>query len=234
MPHPSFTDEQIATMAAEYMEGISLPQLGKKYGKAPATIRAALIGRVTFRRRGEPPVRRPDAPLGICTLTADQVNKAMYMYVEEKKSLAAVASQLGTHAPAVRRALIARGVVMRQVHMGGVRRHTDAILIANCAIQEGDLVRGPCEVCGVSGFTPQGRPAVIGHHDDYNLPLVVRWLCPLHHRQWHQNNQAYMVGEGPNGDLGAQTLGEYLALYDLEGATPQQVAEAVTQSGEEI
>ena len=71
------------------------------------------------------------------------------------------------------------------------------------------------------------------HHDDYNLPLVLRWLCPLHHRQWHQNNTAYMVGEGPNGDLGAQTLGEYLALYDLEAATPEQIKTAVEESGDD-
>lgn len=45
------------------------------------------------------------------------------------------------------------------------------------ALREGLLVRLPCEVCG--------NPKSEGHHDDYAAPLVVRWLCRLHHRQHH-------------------------------------------------
>lgn len=45
------------------------------------------------------------------------------------------------------------------------------------ALAAGQLVRGPCEVCGAAH--------VEGHHDDYSKPLVVRWLCPLHHREEH-------------------------------------------------
>jgi hypothetical protein len=41
------------------------------------------------------------------------------------------------------------------------------------AVAAGKIVRGPCEVCGVAG----GQ----GHHDDYDKPLEVRWLCPTHH-----------------------------------------------------
>ena len=45
------------------------------------------------------------------------------------------------------------------------------------AIVAGKLERLPCEVCGV-------EPAE-GHHDDYDLPLEVRWLCKLHHDEHH-------------------------------------------------
>lgn len=40
--------------------------------------------------------------------------------------------------------------------------------------------RGDCEVCGA--------PMAQGHHDDYNKPYEVRWLCSTHHAQWHKEN----------------------------------------------
>ena len=45
------------------------------------------------------------------------------------------------------------------------------------AIRDGRLKKGVCEICGDKN--------VHGHHDDYNKPLDVRWLCPAHHRQHH-------------------------------------------------
>jgi uncharacterized protein (DUF983 family) len=53
-------------------------------------------------------------------------------------------------------------------------------LIRN-AVQRGALVRGPCEVCG--------REQSHGHHDDYNRPFDIRWLCSTHHAEWHRNNE---------------------------------------------
>ena len=44
------------------------------------------------------------------------------------------------------------------------------------AVRKGTLVKQPCEVCGVA------RP-VHAHHDDYSMPLEVRWLCPAHHAE---------------------------------------------------
>lgn len=43
----------------------------------------------------------------------------------------------------------------------------------------------PCEKCGAL--------TVSAHHDDYDKPLDIRWLCSKHHRQWHAEN-----GEGAN------------------------------------
>lgn len=48
----------------------------------------------------------------------------------------------------------------------------------NAAIQNGKLERKPCEVCGAT--------RVNAHHDDYSKPLVVRWLCPIHHSAVHR------------------------------------------------
>ena len=49
--------------------------------------------------------------------------------------------------------------------------------IVRVALRRGTLKRGRCEVCG--SFL------VEGHHDDYSLPLVVRWLCRKDHQQHH-------------------------------------------------
>lgn len=45
------------------------------------------------------------------------------------------------------------------------------------AIRSGSLVRKPCEVCGTD--------KVDAHHEDYDRPLDVRWLCRKHHKQAH-------------------------------------------------
>lgn len=47
----------------------------------------------------------------------------------------------------------------------------------SAAIRKGILKRLPCEVCG-------GIPAE-GHHENYNRPLDVRWLCKVHHMRLH-------------------------------------------------
>ena len=57
------------------------------------------------------------------------------------------------------------------------RAHT----LTNCAIKRGDLVRGPCEVCG----KPNGQ----AHHTDYNKPLDVMWLCAKHHKELHRKEK---------------------------------------------
>jgi hypothetical protein len=45
------------------------------------------------------------------------------------------------------------------------------------AIKKGKIIREACSVCG----TEQAQ----GHHNDYNQPLAVIWLCPLHHMALH-------------------------------------------------
>lgn len=56
----------------------------------------------------------------------------------------------------------------------------------NNAIRDGKLHKMTCEVC-CSGVD------VHAHHDDYLKPLNIRWLCAVHHSQWHRDN-----GEGLN------------------------------------
>ncbi len=56
------------------------------------------------------------------------------------------------------------------------------------AIYYGVLIPEPCEICGAFGKNDKGKRKVHAHHDDYNKPLNVRWLCEEHHREWHRHN----------------------------------------------
>ncbi len=60
--------------------------------------------------------------------------------------------------------------------------------IAQGAIRRGKISPKPCEICGADNKCDDGRRYVQAHHDDYNFPLKVRWLCCLHHLEWHANH----------------------------------------------
>jgi len=68
---------------------------------------------------------------------------------------------------ASRRAWVERNAVKRAAH-----------IITGNAIRDGRLVKGECEKCGTK--------SVQAHHDDYEKPLSVRWLCVKHHREHHK------------------------------------------------
>ena len=63
--------------------------------------------------------------------------------------------------------------------------------VASNAIQSGKLIKQPCEVCGLEKSE--------AHHDDYSLPLSVRWLCRDHHAEHHRKEFWKSKEEGKNG-----------------------------------
>lgn len=46
------------------------------------------------------------------------------------------------------------------------------------AIRDGIIPKLPCEVCA--------SPDALAHHDDYDKPLKVTWLCQVHHKARHK------------------------------------------------
>lgn len=63
-----------------------------------------------------------------------------------------------------------------------------ARLAARRAVRHGKLIRQPCEACG--DLNTQA------HHDDYSRPLDVRWLCAIHHAEFHRMNRSAVSLEG--------------------------------------
>lgn len=80
-----------------------------------------------------------------------------------------------------------------QTRQGNWRRANlpkySAHLAVRRALVSGVLGKQPCEVCG--------QAAVDAHHDRYDEPLDVRWLCRRHHVRLHRGGEdMFPVGRG--------------------------------------
>jgi len=58
-------------------------------------------------------------------------------------------------------------------------------LIGN-ALKSGKIIRQRCEICNSKNTH--------AHHDNYDKPFEIRWLCPKHHKEWHKKNGAGING----------------------------------------
>ena len=105
-------------------------------------------------------------------------------------SIGAVAEFFGVTRQAMWKILIRRGVQMRPMRRHGIKNHfyrggpkseKRAHRLLETAVRNGVVIPRGCEVCGKEAS---------GHHDDYNKPLDVRWLCKQHHFEWHEKNTA--------------------------------------------
>jgi len=76
---------------------------------------------------------------------------------------------------------------MNNFYRGGGVAPTGIRHLVVSAIKKGILVPKPCEACGA---LDSGEQPVHAHHDDYNFPLRVRWLCAACHHEWHKHNTA--------------------------------------------
>lgn len=60
--------------------------------------------------------------------------------------------------------------------------------MVNNAIRDGKLQKQPCFICG--------DPNTHGHHASYDLPLIVTWLCPKHHKEAHRAAAEILYAKG--------------------------------------
>ena len=63
--------------------------------------------------------------------------------------------------------------------------------IVNAALKSGVIERP--DMCEIRGCH---RRELTPHHDDYNQPFRVRWLCHSHHARWHVANVAHFDPRG--------------------------------------
>lgn len=67
---------------------------------------------------------------------------------------------------------------INKVWMAEDKRRTKCHNALRRAVLNGVITRIPCEVCGDKKSH--------AHHDDYDKPIDVRWLCAAHHSARHQ------------------------------------------------
>jgi hypothetical protein len=63
---------------------------------------------------------------------------------------------------------------------GEARKKMNARSYAHVYLKLGKIERKTCEACGADAEM---------HHDDYDKPLQVRWLCKDHHHSWHRHTK---------------------------------------------
>ncbi len=142
-------------------------------------------------------LRKADDMSGkLIKLTEQDVTDAMAHYADGL-SCGAIAKFYGVSRQSMWQLMKSRGVQFRpklrygtdnHFWRGGTASDQRCWGLTEKAIKRGRLVPQPCESCGATGRMADGRNKVQAHHDDYNKPLEVRWLCQEHHHEWHRNN----------------------------------------------
>lgn len=131
-------------------------------------------------------------------MTKDQVEECIKMY-NAGLSLEPIANYFNVSRQAMWD-LLRRRITLRSqkrfgednnFYRGGINANDPAQNLLEKAIQKGIIKRKKhCELCGDSGKFKDGRTKIQAHHDDYNKPLDIRWLCQKCHHDWHKNNNA--------------------------------------------
>lgn len=115
----------------------------------------------------------------------DKINARMKVYYETNKER--IKARERVYRAANKDKIAAHRKSYMQTEMGKAKRarynarHPERVRARNSlryAIDRGDLIRQPCEVCSTTNN-------IHAHHDDYDKPFDVRWLCKKHHQEHH-------------------------------------------------
>lgn len=125
------------------------------------------------------------------------LDEAAKMY-EAGLSIGEISKYYGVSRQSLYQCLKLRGVNFRSQTRTGKENHfyrggsigdKRSTHLVERAIAKGLLIRpDKCQECNQSSEFKDGRPSIQAHHDDYNKPLDVRWLCQGCHHKWHQEN----------------------------------------------
>lgn len=147
-------------------------------------------------------------------LTPEAANRAVSLY-EAGCSIQQVADTFGLSRQGMWDLLRRRTTLRPQLRYGadnhfcrgGIVSDAKALDVYEGAIRKGILTPQPCEICGANPTFTDGRRGVVGHHDDYNQPLRVRWLCQSCHHEWHIHNKAVARKESGEPRVDVVTFG---------------------------
>ena len=130
-------------------------------------------------------------------LTKEQAEECVRMY-DRGMSLAPIAEYFGVSRQAMWELLKKRTTMRSQKRYGkdnhfyrdGNEADDHAQNLAETALRQGVLQKPTnCEECSEpEKKLKDGRSNLCAHHDDYNKPLDVRWLCHKCHHKWHKKN----------------------------------------------
>ncbi len=130
-------------------------------------------------------------------LTPDQAAECVKMY-ESGLSLAPIAVYFEVSRQAMWDLLRRRTAMRSQkrfgkdnhFNRGGVSANDKAQNILEQAVKDGIVQRQThCGTCGDTGTFKDGRTKIQAHHQDYNKPLDVSWICQKCHHKWHKSNK---------------------------------------------
>jgi hypothetical protein len=138
-------------------------------------------------------------------LTQEQVSECVALY-ESGKSLGDIGACFNVSRQSMWDLLRRRMTLRSQLrhgadnhfYRGGSYADEHAHDVIEKAILYGKMTQQmTCSECGDSGTMEDGRSKIQAHHDDYNKPLEVRWLCQRCHHEWHKSNAATQRREVP-------------------------------------
>lgn len=78
----------------------------------------------------------------------------------------------------------------RAAHRANRKHYLRSVWSFHTNLKSGKIKKqDSCSIC-------HSKTRVEGHHDDYNRPLCVRWLCKKCHTDWHKHNKPiYPIGD---------------------------------------